>query len=182
VDGKVNGKFAFDLAYGFIATAKLAIVSEADILGGAIQMIAAFDIDLSRVPGNPLNIQMPKQKEPSPPVKGEVVLSIPNGMLTTTDLLDIDPKNKGNRVKLFKVKMQKDKKYIIQLNSTDFDAFLRLLDPTGKVVAFDDDSGGGLNARIEYTPAVSGVFGVVATSFDRKFGNFQLTVTQVNSP
>jgi serine/threonine protein kinase/WD40 repeat protein len=59
-----------------------------------------------------------------------------------------------------------------------FDPFLRLEDPSGKIVAQDDDGGGFPNARILYKAAVSGVHKIVCTTvFPRMFGRFALTVT-----
>ncbi|MGH9840639.1 MAG: BACON domain-containing protein [Blastocatellia bacterium] len=43
----------------------------------------------------------------------------------------------------------------ISLNSPDFDTYLYLIDPSGSVIAVDDDGGDGRNSRI---PAGSGVF------------------------
>src|SRR5262249_25659593 len=68
------------------------------------------------------------------------------------------------------------KKYTIDLISDDFDAFLRLLDPAGKEVAFDDDSGGDLHARIVYECKEDGVFRIIMTSLDRAPGRFNLKV------
>ena len=182
MDGKVNGRFAFDLGDGYISLAKVSIVSEADILGGALQLTNAFEMDLSRAPGNPLNLEVPKQGEQPkelPPIKGTVVFQIPNGVLNNADSFDPDPKHKGSRAKLIQVKLQKDKTYAIQLNSNQFDPYLRLMDPKGNTIAIDDDSGGNLNARIDIKAPVTGVYGIVVTTFDRKIGDFQLIVTQL---
>jgi hypothetical protein len=97
------------------------------------------------------------------------------------DPLDTDPKLKelGARAKFLTVNLQAGKKYVIQLNSNQFDCFLRLMDGGGNAVASDDDSGGGLNARIDFDCTVSATYGVVVTSFDGKMGQFQLVVTRV---
>ncbi len=52
----------------------------------------------------------------------------------------------------------------ILLESTDFDAYLLLLDAAGNVLAEDDDSGGRLNALINVMLPVDGVYTVRATS------------------
>ncbi len=70
------------------------------------------------------------------------------------------------------------RKYMIDLKSADFDAFLRLEDRFGKQVAFDDDSGGGSDARIVFEPTESGVYRVYVTSLDKKGGTFTLKVQE----
>ncbi|MBK6314545.1 MAG: S8 family serine peptidase [Blastocatellia bacterium] len=50
-------------------------------------------------------------------------------------------------------------------NSTAFDAFLRLNNPSGTLVASDDDSNGGTNSKITYTLAATGTFTILATSY-----------------
>jgi Zn-dependent metalloprotease len=54
----------------------------------------------------------------------------------------------------------------ITLNSSAFDCYLRLYNPSGTQVAFDDDSNGGTNSRIGYTLAATGTYKIVATSYD----------------
>ncbi|MEC7962618.1 MAG: M10 family metallopeptidase [Pseudomonadota bacterium] len=58
------------------------------------------------------------------------------------------------------------------------DPYLRLYDATGSQLAYDDDSGGGLNARLVYTAATSGTYYIAASSFDDgSTGAYQLQVT-----
>ena len=52
---------------------------------------------------------------------------------------------------------------VLTLDSTDFDAFLAVLDSGGAVVATDDDGGGGLNSRISSTFA-AGTYQIEATT------------------
>src|ERR1022692_2091422 len=61
-----------------------------------------------------------------------------------------DPKDDklNNPSKKYTVKLHKDKTYVIDLESKDFDAYLRLLDKKGKQLAEDDDGGGDLNSQI----------------------------------
>jgi hypothetical protein len=51
------------------------------------------------------------------------------------------------------------------MNSSYFDTYLRLKNPSGVVVAYDDDGNGGTNSRIVYALASSGTFTIVATSY-----------------
>src|SRR5262249_40149740 len=87
-----------------------------------------------------------------------------------------DPAKPGSRLKTYPIKLEAGKTYSIQLNSDAFDAFLRLLDPAGKVVAEDDDGGGGLNARIDYRAPAAGTYRIAVTSFDGGLGPFRLLV------
>ncbi|GEM_PF-6170460 len=64
---------------------------------------------------------------------------------------------KGAPHQVFHVKLHKGQHYIIDLVSKDFDAFLILLDAAGKRLAYDDDSGGGLNSRIAFSASSDGV-------------------------
>ncbi|HYT94754.1 MAG TPA: PPC domain-containing protein [Gemmataceae bacterium] len=74
----------------------------------------------------------------------------------------------------------KGKSYLIDLESTDFDAYLRLEDPRGVQVAVDDDSGGNLNARISHTATETGTFRLIATGYGRDTrGKFTLTVREI---
>ena len=65
----------------------------------------------------------------------------------------------------------------LRLNSTDFDAYLVVLDARGNLVAQDDDSGGDTNARVQQTlPA--GTYYVLAKPFAYYYsqGNYTLTL------
>ncbi len=72
--------------------------------------------------------------------------------------------------------------YTIDLESTDFDCYLRLEDPSGKQVAEDDDSGGRLNSRIVYTPETDGIYRIIITTCDPdQTGSYRLSVYQKDS-
>ncbi len=49
--------------------------------------------------------------------------------------------------------------------SAELDPYLYLYDPNGRLVAFNDDGRGGLNAQIVHTLTTSGTYRVVATSY-----------------
>jgi hypothetical protein len=90
-----------------------------------------------------------------------------------------DPRYSGKIHKLFLVKLQEGKTYQIDLKSGAFDAYLYLQDPDGKVLAEDDDSGGGLNSRIIHRAAKSGEYRIVATSLGgTSTGQFTLSVKE----
>ncbi len=83
----------------------------------------------------------------------------------------------GRRMKVFTIDMQRGRTYHIEMRSGEIDPFLFVLDPNNNVVAQDDDNGGGLDARIIFTPLRDGVFRIEATTFDLDdTGPFILTV------
>jgi hypothetical protein len=96
------------------------------------------------------------------------------------ELTEDDPKDAklDHPAKEFSVRMQKDKTYVIDLVSGDFDAYLRLLDKGGKQLAEDDDSGGNLNSKIIWSASDGGEHKIVVTSFDGKVGKFSLKVRE----
>jgi hypothetical protein len=97
--------------------------------------------------------------------------------------IDIDPQDppyaKRNNFphKSFKLQMQVGITYEIMLNEVDqIDPYLFLEDSEGKVVAFDDDGGGGLNAKIVFTPAKNGEYKIICTTFSGGSGELELIV------
>ncbi|HEX8734125.1 MAG TPA: S8 family serine peptidase [Pyrinomonadaceae bacterium] len=75
----------------------------------------------------------------------------------------------------------------ILMSSMDFDAYLYLLDPTGHIIAYDDNSGGGTNARIPASGSLilpsTGSYTILATKFGAsrapeapQNGNYQLAM------
>ena len=67
---------------------------------------------------------------------------------------------------VYQVKLAAGKTYVIDLVSPDqkaLDPYLVLSDATGKKLAEDDDSGGGLNARITFRAAQAGTYRIHAT-------------------
>jgi hypothetical protein len=80
----------------------------------------------------------------------------------------------------YTIKLHKDKTYVIDLISKDYDAYLRLLDKKGKQLAEDDDSGGELNSRIIHSATESGDHQVVVTTFDGQVGKFTLKIRELN--
>ena len=86
---------------------------------------------------------------------------------------------------VYQVKLAAGKTYVIDMVSPDpkaLDPYLRLTDASGKKLAEDDDSGGGLNARIVYRAAQAGTYRIHATSFNQGAGAFTLTVREQATP
>jgi len=102
-----------------------------------------------------------------------------NSQSALTNQDPLDKVRQGSRCKIYSVKMDAGRGYTIDLQSTEFDSYLRLEGPAGDNLAQDDDSGGNLNSRILYRPTQSGIYRVIATSLGGgATGNFSLTVRQ----
>jgi RNA polymerase sigma-70 factor (ECF subfamily) len=90
-----------------------------------------------------------------------------------------DARANGGPSKKHTIFLRKGHPYVIDLISTDFDAYLRLEDAKGKELARDDDSGGGLNARIQINPPVEGVYTLIVSSFDKHAGSYRLEAREM---
>jgi serine protease Do len=120
----------------------------------------------------------PPPPPPAPPVAKKSdpnVLLQETGKLTDADLQD--PQRKGRRMKSYAVKLAAEEQVTIELNSTEFDAYLRLEDSGGNKIAEDDDSGGDQNAKIVFRASRDGTYRIIVTTFDPNMtGAFTLTV------
>jgi hypothetical protein len=85
--------------------------------------------------------------------------------------------------KAYQVPLKVGGSYSIELmhKGGDSDPFLVLHDPDGRKVAADDNGGGGVNARIIYTPLKEGVHRILAASV-KGAGLFTLTVREYKAP
>jgi hypothetical protein len=83
---------------------------------------------------------------------------------------------RNGAAKVHALAMSKDKTYVIDLQSADFDPYLRLEDAAGKELARDDDGGGFPNARLRFTAPQDGDYRIIATSFDGRTGRYTLKV------
>lgn len=111
--------------------------------------------------------------KPIPPDKKEDPTPAFKPLSFMNDLAENDPKDEKLNYpsKKFTVKLQKDKTYVIDMASKEFDTYLRLLDKKGKQLAEDDDGGGELNSRIIASASESGDHTIIATSFDGQDGH-----------
>jgi tetratricopeptide (TPR) repeat protein len=82
---------------------------------------------------------------------------------------------------VYQVKLAAGKTYVLDMVSPDqkaVDPYLVLSDAAGKKLAEDDDSGGGLNARINFRADQAGTYRIQATTFNDGRGAFTLTVRE----
>jgi hypothetical protein len=126
-----------------------------------------------------------KESIPALDLARALALPLQNGQARTTDRLAFsdprlsDPLMQGKPCKAYAVQLSQGNKYRIELISDDFDAYLILLGPDSRILARDDDSGGDLNARLDYQVSSSGTYYILALCFDGTgMGNFTLTVTE----
>lgn len=117
----------------------------------------------------------------NPPQPPPVVQAIPlpagashGGQITDQDR---DPRFPDRFAKVFTYHMTAGQLYLINLESRVFDAFLRLEDNQGKILAEDDDGAGNLNARITYRPERTDTYKIIATSLGgNQLGPYTLRV------
>lgn len=117
----------------------------------------------------------------SNPVGFNVFSSIPsiavgqrvNGSLSIQDGSAIG--NPSVYADLYRLTVASSTSMTVDLSSTAFDSYLRILSSTGALVASDDDSGGLGNARIQTTLG-AGTYFVMATSFFGGVGDYSLAI------
>jgi thiol-disulfide isomerase/thioredoxin len=98
-----------------------------------------------------------------------------SGELTAKDPVDAKTDNPS---KLHKVMLTAGKIYRIDLESKDFDTFLRLEDPSGKEIAYNDDLGeNNLNSRIVHKAGAAGEYRVIASTF-KGAGKYTITIQE----
>ena len=94
-----------------------------------------------------------------------------NGALDESDLRDVE----GELYDEHRIPGSTDRPLVIQLASTDFDAFLAARSPSGEWFR-DDDGGGETDARLELPP-IAGTWLVVVTSFSEgERGRYRLII------
>ena len=81
------------------------------------------------------------------------------------------------RQQVVEMKFEAGRTYIIDMKSTELDGYLKLRDPSGKLIAENNDiSPTNLNSRIVFTASKDGAYRIVATSFEQR-GTGAYTVT-----
>jgi len=104
---------------------------------------------------------------------GKVVVQ---SSLKTDDAAD---KAQKQPCKVFSVVLKAGRNYKIDMASKEIDSYLRLEDATGKELAKDDDSGGLVNARINFQCRKDGAHRVICTTFAGGTGPFTLTIQEI---
>jgi hypothetical protein len=103
------------------------------------------------------------------------------GQAISSQLTAASPVNSdGRRYALWTFMGQTGQYVQIDMQSGDIDSYLILQDQNGNQLQYNDDGGGGLNARITYTLPYSGVYRVMAMSFRTSgviFGTYTLSIS-----
>jgi hypothetical protein len=94
-------------------------------------------------------------------------------------LLKDSPKVMNKAAKVHLVKMSPGKTYLIDLMSTEFDPYLRILDSTDTQLAHDDDGGENRNARLRFTPTKEDTYKIIVTRFGSREGKYLLKIALV---
>ena len=172
ISGRATGHAAFDLEHGQVSMANLTVVADLDLVlkGERIRASGTLETRLNR--SFPVRLDLSKARD---------VLNV-NGELKAAD--PTDRVRTQSYHKAYSVEMTAGKTYVIDMKSQGtpgFDAFLRLEDPDGKEVAFNDDiEPGNLDARIVYPATRAGTYRVLCTTLPpRQTGRFLITVKEV---
>lgn len=138
------------------------------------------DLLLAKQLYNALHTSNPMTNKTDPePIK---VNSVVNRYLSSAD--PHDRVLKDSFAKVFAVELTGGAYYVVDLRgkSKDFDSLLRVEDVQGVQRAFNDDSGGTLDARILFKPTQSATHHLIATSFlPQQTGNFTLGIQEVKA-
>src|SRR5207237_9640188 len=110
-------------------------------------------------------------------------ITLKDGMVKVESTLKADDdKDKAQKYqcKVFTVDFKKGQNYKIDMVSKEIDSYLRLEDTTGKELAKDDDSGGFVNARINFLCRMDGAYRVICTTFGGGTGPFTLPIQEIS--
>ncbi len=71
-------------------------------------------------------------------------------------------------------------RYRVDMNSTDLDSYLTILEPDGQVVAANDDAGNGLDAMVTFAAPAPGRYTALASNFGAqiRFGVYRITLAE----
>jgi S1-C subfamily serine protease len=173
IGGRATGRAGFDLERGQVTMSHINVVADLDLMvkGEKIRASGTLQTRLNRSFSTPADL-----------ASARVVLNV-NGELTAAD-----PTDRVRSLcyhKAYTLEMVAGKTYTIDMSNQGtpgFDSYLRLEDPDGRQVAFDDDSGGNLNSRIVYAAPRAGTYRIICTTLPpRQTGRYQLTVRETDS-
>ncbi|MDR1412402.1 MAG: carboxypeptidase regulatory-like domain-containing protein, partial [Actinomycetes bacterium] len=83
-------------------------------------------------------------------------------------------------IQAYRVTLTANTNYRISMNrvtDSDIDPYLYLTDVNGTILAYDDDDGLGLNSRLDFKPATTGTYYILASEYYRgDLGAYSLTI------
>ena len=83
--------------------------------------------------------------------------------------------------KVYKLKLKKGDKVVIEMESDDMDSVVVVEDSKMTVLGLNDDDpdgGGTLNSRLVWTAPADDEYRIIATNLDKKTGDFKLKVSK----
>lgn len=108
------------------------------------------------------------------------------GNTSTDEILDASSDERLSRIDMpgdldnFAVELEGGVTYALDVSGAGdaplADPFMAVLDGDGKRVVFDDDSGGGLDARLRFTPGKGGIYFIQASGLGGSTGWYQVRV------
>lgn len=126
---------------------------------------------------------IPDRADPVPPIPKEPAAYVwklgSKGLRLNGSLLATHPKDEvrsRSHYRVYHVELRAGETYVIEMQSKDLDAYLRVEDASGRELARDDDSGTGRDARLEFHPARTGPYRIIATSYAPAIGRFTIGV------
>ena len=118
------------------------------------------------------DVKLRAQDEPPKTIKGKLDQNDPPDPF-------LKKVSMGKRVcphKIHTIRFAADKVFVINLMSDDFDAFLRIEDGKGNLLAVNDDGGNKLNSLALFTSPKKDNFRVIVSAFDRRPGAYTLSI------
>lgn len=103
-------------------------------------------------------------------------VSLGDHVIGRIDETDAPSVHQGNSADFYRIELGAGQQVTVTMISQTIDAYLLVVDPTGAVVASDDDSGGNLDAQANFTAATAGLYTIVATGYDERYGEYELHV------
>lgn len=108
------------------------------------------------------------------------------GNTSTDEILDASSDERLSRIDMpgdldnFAVELEAGVTYTVDVSGAGdaplADPFMAVLDSDGKRIVFDDDSGGGLDARLRFTPGKAGIYFIQASGLGGSTGWYQVSV------
>jgi hypothetical protein len=104
---------------------------------------------------------------------------LPSVFEVSAELASTDPMNSDCHERFYDVPLIEGRRYVIDLGSREFDAYVKLMTTENVIVAFEDESSPVRGARIVFTAPRTETYRIVATSLmPNSTGTFTLNVSE----
>jgi hypothetical protein len=104
---------------------------------------------------------------------------LPSVFEVAAELASTDPMNSDCHERIYDVPLVEGRRYVIDLGSRDFDAYIKLMTSENVIVAFEDECNPIRGARIVFTAPRTETYRIVATSLSpHATGAFTLNVSE----